>query len=561
MPRTSTLLIGTALFGWFALSPTMGAAEGESRADLMKAHRGGSVRMVSKAALGTLDPQISYSQLYWQLFQSVYDGLVAFKKGASADSTVIVADLAEAMPKVENGGKTYVFQLRRGIRFSNGRELTTDDVLASFQRLYKVSSPTSGSFFQNIVGADACIETPETCTLDGGVVVDKAAYTVTINLTAPDAEFLDKLATPHASVLPADTPLHDTGTDPVPGTGPYMFQLYDPNKTLTWVRNPHFKEWSEEAQPDGFVDDFRLDFGLAEEAQINAVINGQADLMIDAPPTDRLVELGTRYADQVHITPQAAFWYIPLNVNLPPFDNLKARQALAYAVDLRSPVNFFGGRNLATPTCQVLPKGFPGYKPFCFYTKTPGEKWKGPDLARAQQLIEDSGTKGQKVTVVVEDSDLSRNVGQYLQSLLTQLCYDTSLSAMSQNIHYTYIQNTNNKVQISVTQWYQDYPAAANFLNVLLGCGSFRPGSDSSPNISGFCDKALQAKMDQAMTLALTDEAAANELWSEIDREMMEQVPLVPLFNPSHVDFMSKRVGNYMFSSLYQWVYANSWVQ
>lgn len=557
--RSRLIASATALVAiLFSAEPPHAA---EARADLMKIHRGGSVRMVSKAALGTIDPHISYSQLYWQLFQSVYDGLVAFKKGAGDDSTVIVPDLAEAMPTIENNGKTYVFKLREGIRFANGKELTTDDVLASFQRIFKVSSPTSGTFYQGIVGADACLEKPETCSLDGGVVVDKASRTVTINLTAPDAEFLAKLSVPHASIVPAETASKDVGTEPVPGTGPYMFGRYDPNKELTWVRNPHFKEWSLEAQPDGFIDSFRLDFGLTEEAQINAIINGQADLMVDAPPTDRLAELGTRYADQVHITPQAAFWYIPLNVNLPPFNNLKARQALAYAIDLRSPVNFFGGRNLATPTCQVLPKGFPGYKPFCLYTKNPGEKWSAPDMERARQLIEESGTKGQKVSVVVEDSDLSRNIGQYLQSLLAELGYDASVNSVSGNIHYTYIQNTNNKVQVSVTQWYQDYPAAANFLNVLLGCGSFRPGSDSSPNISGFCDKALQAKMDGAMTLALTDPTAANAVWSAIDREMMAQVPLVPLFNPSRVDFMSKRIRNYMFSSLYQWVYANSWVQ
>lgn len=559
MKTSSLMAVAAVVISIFAASGESGA--GESRADLMKAHRGGEVRMVAKAAFGTLDPQISYSQLYWQIYQSIYDGLVAFRKGAGAQSVEIVPDLAEAMPRIENGGKTFIFKLRKGNHFSTGKEVTVDDVLASFQRIYKVSSPTSGTFYNGIVGAEACLAKPETCTLEGGVVIDKAANTVTINLTEPDAEFLAKLAVPHASILPADTPLSDTGVIPVPATGPYMFDKYDPNKELTWIRNPHFKEWSEEAQPDGFIDSFQLDFGATEEAQINSVINGQADLMIDAPPADRLVELGTKYMDQLHITPQAAFWYVALNVNLPPFDNLKARQGLAYAIDLRVPVNFFGGTRLASPTCQVLPKGFPGYKPFCLYTKNPGEKWSAPDKERAQKLIEESGTKGQKVTVVIEDSDLSRKNGQYLQSLLTELGYETSLSAISGNIQYTYIQNTNNRVQLSLTQWYQDYPAAANFLNVLLGCGSFRPGSDSSPNISGFCDKALQAKMDKAMTLALTDEAAADALWSEIDREMMEQAPLVPLFNPSHVDFMSKRINNYMFSSLYQWVYANAWVQ
>ena len=187
----------------------------------------------------------------------------------------------------------------------------------------------------------------------------------------------------------------------------------------------------------------------------------------------------------------------------------------------------------------------------------------GPRQGKA--LVEESGTAGQEVTIVVEDTVLSRNLGLYLQSVLKRPGYDASVKPISSNIHWGYIQNTNNKVQISISQWFADYPAPVNFLNVLLSCASFRPGSarNSSPNISGFCDKALQAKMDRAMALAVTDQAGANKLWAEVDKGMIEQAPLVPLFTPRHVDFMSKRVGNFLYSSAssYQWVWALAWVQ
>lgn len=211
----------------------------QSREELMKLHRGGTVRLVAKSAAGTIDPHINYTPIYWQIFQSIYDGLVAFRKAAGTEGTVLVPDLAEAIPAPQNGGKTYIFKLRSGIKFSNGSELTTDDVVASFQRIFKVSSPTSGTFYKNIVGAEACLAKPEACTLDGGIVADKASSTITINLVEPDAEFLEKLAMPHASILPAGTPAKDVGTDPVPGTGAYAFQGYDPNRQLSWARNPH----------------------------------------------------------------------------------------------------------------------------------------------------------------------------------------------------------------------------------------------------------------------------------------------------------------------------------
>ena len=168
------------------------------------------------------------------------------------------------------------------------------DVVASLQRIFKVSSPTAGGFYSVIVGADKCLAEPKTCTLEGGVIGDEAAGTVTINLTRPDAEIFDKLALPHAVIVPADSPMEDVGSNPLPGTGAYMISAYDPNKGLTMVRNPHFKVWSEQAQPDGYPDVVKYDFGLTEEAEVTAVQNGEADWTFDETPADRLAEIGTK---------------------------------------------------------------------------------------------------------------------------------------------------------------------------------------------------------------------------------------------------------------------------
>ena len=321
-------------------------AHAADRAAQMQAHRGGTMRLVARAAEGTLDPQINYTLKYWQLYQSLYDGLVAFKKAAGTAAFTLVPDLAEAIPPPADDGRTYTFKLRNGIKFADGSDVTVKDVVASFQRIFKVSSPTSGSFYNGIIGADACLKSAADCTLKGGVVGDEKAGTVTFHLTEPDAEFMDKLAVPHASILPASTPAKDVGTDPVPGTGAYMIKSYDPNRRMTLVRNPHFKEWSVDAQPDGFVDQIDYDFGLTDEAEVTAVENGQADWMYDYPPTDRLAEMATRFTKQVHLTPLTAMWYAPMNVNLPPFDKLEVRQAVNYAIDRKAMVNLFGGPNL-----------------------------------------------------------------------------------------------------------------------------------------------------------------------------------------------------------------------
>jgi peptide/nickel transport system substrate-binding protein len=429
------------------------------------------------------------------------------------------------------------------------------------QRIFKVSSPTSGTFYAGIVGAKACLAKAATCTLKGGVSANDAAGTVTINLAAPDPEFKYKLSVPHASILPADAPPKDSGTKPIPGTGAYMFTSYNPNRQLLLVRNPHFKEWSKDAQPDGYPDRITYSFGLTVEAQITAIQNNQADWTLEPPPADRLGELGRKYAKQVHIEPLTAFWYVPMNTNLAPFNNLKARQAVNYAIDRKAAVGIFGGPNLASPSCQVLPPGFPGHKPYCPYTKNPGTKWSAPDLDKARRLVRESGTAGQKVTILSSDDEVNKEMGVYLQSVLNQIGYKASVKPISGNIFFTYVQNTKNKVQINVQQWYQDYPAASDFLYILFGCESFHPGSDSSINIAGFCDKKINARMHKALTIGLNDEAAANDEWAKIDRMVTDAAPMATLFNPKHIDFVSKRVGNFTFSKQFYWLVDQSWVQ
>ena len=523
-------------------------------------HKGGTLKLIANAAGGTLDPQVNYTLQYWQLYQATYDGLLAFQKAGGSAAFNVVPDLASGY-QITNGGKTWVFKLRKGIKFSNGKPVTVNDVVGSFQRIFKVKSPTAGGFYAGIVGATACLKTPATCTLKGGISGNAKANTVTINLTAPDAEFKFKLAVPHASILPASSPPNDAGTKPIPGTGAYYFAAYDPNKELVMKRNPYFHQWSTAAQPNGYPDEITQSFGLTAEAEVTAVQNGQADWMYDFPPADRLNELGTKYASQTHLTPLTAFWYAPMNVNIPPFNNLKARQAVNYAIDRNALIKIFGGPKLATPSCQVLPPGFPGNKPYCPYTKNPGTTWSAPDVAKAKQLVNESGEKGAKVTVISANDEVQKAVGVYLANVLNQIGFKATAKAISGNIAFTYPQNTKNHVQINVQQWYQDYPAASDFLHILFGCESFHPGSDSSINMAGFCNKPIEAQMHKALKLEVTSFPKANVLWSKIDRKVTDQAPMATMFTPKHLDFVSKRVGNFVFSKQFYWLVDQSWVQ
>jgi peptide/nickel transport system substrate-binding protein len=536
-------------------------AAADTPAKLMAEHRGGTLKLLAKAAGGSLDPQVNYTLEYWQLYRATQDGLVTFKAAGGDEAFKIVPDLAVAIPKPTDGGKTWKFQLRKGIKYSNGKPVQPRDVLYTFERIFKVHTPTAGGFYSVIVGADKCLKTPATCDLSKSIVVDAKNWTVTFHLTQPDAEWLDKLAVPHAALLPFGTPNKDLGTGLPPGTGTYTFTKYDPNHELVLERNKYFKQWSAQAQPEGYVDKITYSFGQTVEAQITQIENGTADWTLESPPADRLNEIGTKYASQAHINTQLANWYLPMNVNIPPFNNKLARQAVNYAVDRNAAVRILGGPKLAIPSCQVLPAGFPARVDYCPYTKNPGAKWSAPDLAKAKALVKQSGTAGAKVAVTVANDEVNKAMGVYVQSVLNSIGYKASVKAISGNIHFTYIQNTKNKVQISVTQWYQDYPAPSDFLYVLLGCESFHPGSDTSVNMAGFCNKKINADMKKALKLGISNPDAALKLWTKVDHEMTDEAPLAVLLNPRQINFLSKRVGNFVWSSQYYMMFAQAWVQ
>ena len=517
--------------------------------------KGGTlITRANRAPSGSPDPQVNYTLQEWQFLIITHDGLVAFKRVGGPAGTKLVPDLATALPKPTDNGRTYKFTLRSGIKFSNGKTLTGQDVKATFERLFKIgNSPNAGSWYNAIEGGDACVKTPKTCDLSQGIVVN--GNTVTFRLAKDDPEFLFQLAMPFAFILPADTPTKNVNIPP-PGTGPYKWVQYAPNKQMKVVRNPYFKVWSKDAQPEGLPEAIVQKFGLSVEAEVTQVENNQADWIANADslPSDRLNELSTKYASQVHINPLSATWYFAFNTRIPPFNNLQARQAVNYATDRNALVKIYGGPKLATPTCQVLPPNFPGYKPYCPYTTNPGSgKWTGPDMAKAKQLVQSSGTAGAVVKVNSDTTPVDKAFGEYFIGLLNKLGYKAKPQFLSNDIQYPYIQNSKNRVEFAFSDWFADYPAASDFLDILLGCDSFHPNSNSSPNIAEFCDKTIQAKMEKASATGVRNLQAANALWAGVDHDMTDQAPWVAMFNPKLIDFVSKRVKGFTWSP--QWYF------
>src|SRR3954451_8996364 len=136
----------------------------------------------------------------------INDGLVTYQRGGGPNGIRVVPDLATSLPVVSDAGRTYTFQVRAGIHYSNGTLVRPADFRRAIERALHSQSPGPGFYFDQIVGAAACATTPKRCDLRKGIVTDPSAGTVTSPLTRPAPDFLDKLALPAADAVPAATP-------------------------------------------------------------------------------------------------------------------------------------------------------------------------------------------------------------------------------------------------------------------------------------------------------------------------------------------------------------------
>jgi YVTN family beta-propeller protein len=518
-------------------------------------HRGGTLRMRMNAPPGeklidSIDTARAYLPTSLPILRMTGDGLVAFRQASGLAGTQLVPDLAVSLPPPIDGGRTYAFRLRKGIRYSNGRRVKASDFRATFERDFRIGTPTT--YYDGIVGAPRCRRIPKRCNLSRGIVADDAARSVTFHLREPDPEFLYKLALGFAYVVPAGTPPHEVGTRPLPATGPYRIANYRPKQGLKLVRNRYFHEWSQAAQPDGYPDEILLRSGGTIDQAIRDVIRGKADLLFLSGQLSQgqRAELETRYASQVHTNPLTATHSLFLNTRVAPFNRLDVRRALNYGADRAAALQAYGGPNAAQPTCQILPPGFPGYRPYCPYSagSSARGRWTRPNLTKARALVARSGTRGMRVTVW--GSTETRGYTQFAVKLLRSLGYRVSTKVFDAFPTYQHaIEDSGNKAQIGFTGWGADYPAASTFFGPLFSCESFVPESPQNLSDSEFCDADVDGLIEQASREQATNPAAARVLWERVDREIVDQAPYVPLHNPKVFDVLSKRVGNYQYSA------------
>ena len=525
-------------------------------------HRGGTLTVVGGLP-PVADPTMAYDDVSTPLLATVYDSLTALRRSGGTPGLTLVPDLAVRLPRPADGGTTYTFTLRPGIRYSTGVAVRASDIRRGIQRqLINGHTAAIPSYYDGILGASACRKHPRSCDLYAGIVTNDATGTITFHLTQADPDFLYKLALPIVAPAPPRAPDGVISRAPfLPGTGPYMISRVRPNESVTLVRNPYFRQWSYAAQPAGYPSVIRYERMASSGSQISAVIAGQADLVIDLFSGDAQ-PVAVRYPARVYYGLKMNTEYASLNTRQPPFTNIKARQAVNYAIDRARVIQLYHqAPGQATATCQMLPPDFPGHYGYCPYTSGAGDTaWQGPDMAKALRLVRESGTANMPVTVWSFNDAPGRAVGSYLVGLLDELGYRASLHAVSDDTFWSDLEDPRLKIQVSIgAGWSADFPSPSTFFGPLLSCQS--AAEPATNNWAGFCDPYVDTLASQAQAAQLTDPAAARRLWAQADRIVTDQAPYVPILNVSNAGFISSRAGDYQASPVYGPLLDQMWVQ
>src|SRR2546430_4294361 len=233
-----------------------------------------------------LDPQQAYTGQSWWAMWNVYETLLTYKHVDGAAGYKLVPGLAQSMPTVSRNGKVYKFTLRKGLKYSDGSSLKASDFEWAIKRGFLAQGQGVG-FYTDIAGAEAYSKNPTPGGDISGIVTNNAKRTITIKLAKARGDFLTIVALIFAAPVPASTgPGIQNGS--IPGTGPYKFTNYDPNRSFTMARNTFFKPTKYIPRGNPNTVDVQL-IGDADAAT-QRVINGQADYSNGAIPPDRIAD-------------------------------------------------------------------------------------------------------------------------------------------------------------------------------------------------------------------------------------------------------------------------------
>ncbi|MGN6201996.1 MAG: ABC transporter substrate-binding protein [Solirubrobacterales bacterium] len=505
------------------------AACGSSNSANTTGSEGGTLKATFGSFPDSLDPGLAYTGEGSTAVYNVYIPLLTYAHASGGAGSKVIPGLAEALPKISDGGRTYTLTLRKGLKYSDGKPVKASDFAASIERMFKLNSPGS-PFYTDIVGAEAFAKTKQGGI--SGIETDDASGRIVIHLAKPRGTFSNELALPFAAPVPAGTPAEDLTAHPPPATGPYEIDSAQPGRGWDYRRNPQWAKNNAKLLPEipsGHVDRIEVDVVRNPTTQVNDLESGRYDWMGNPPPADRYAEVKSRYeGSQFKVEPTISTYFFWMNTRQAPFDDVKVRQAVNYAVDTRALERIYAGQ--ITGTHQILPPGMPGYKRFDLYPHS---------LDKAKELVAAAKPSDRAITIWTDNESPNNEAGEYLEGVLKELGFDTTLKLINSDNYFGVIGNESTpNLDIGFANWFEDYPHPNDFFEPLLSGESIVPVG--ATNLARIDDPQLNAEIERLGEGSLTP--AVEGEYAELDKRFMEQAPWVPYGTSTLPTFVSSEI-------------------
>jgi peptide/nickel transport system substrate-binding protein len=574
---------------------------------------GGTLRVISNAGPGSLDPVPTYNYAGYELERGYARQLVTYPTtspatatgAAWARATALVPDVARQVPTVANGGVTghglvYTYQLRQGVTWNTSppRQVTAADFIREFQSFCNPGQfPVGNSayFTSTIAGfAGYCAAESRHFSAKGGPAVTAASVTawqnahqisglsapgpltLRVTLTQPAGDFNNIMALPFVSARPAEYDAYLPGSaglnQHILSDGPYQVAAYTPGKQIVLTRNPDWRQATDPVRHQ-YVSKVVVTLGTSSDQTVLADLQASsqdlflADLGI---PSESIAALRAAADPRLRIWPSSNLNpYLILNLRSPndggAMGKLAVRQAIEYGVDKAAIVKVNGGPAVAKITSSAIPPGSAGYQPYTRYA-TPGGQG---SAARCKALLAQGGyPRGLTLGYLYPNDSTDTTIFQSIQGSLGR-CGITlkGMPEPSGGAYFTDLGNTPQTAKpgtwdMASGSWFPDWFGnnGRTLIQPLFGS----PCTLGTVNAGCYHSTTVDALIGQALKTSSATAAAA--LWRQAGTDAMNDAAIVPLISGQITQYASSRVqsataGTANFSTLIQgWDFTNLWL-
>jgi peptide/nickel transport system substrate-binding protein len=419
--------------------------------------------------------------------------------------------------------------LRKGLRYSDGRPVRASDFPATIERVFRIDSP-GAPFYSIIVGAERFARTKSGGI--SGIEADDATGRIVIHLTEPRGSFANSLAMMFSALLPAGTPAEDQTASPPPATGPYEIVDTKPGRSWSYRRNPEWATHNGRLIPEipaGHVDAIEVRLVRNNTTRVHEVESGQVDWTQSSPPPDLYASVKDRYeGSQFRVEPTVSIYFFWMNMEQPPFDDIRVRRAVNYAIDPAALERIYAGALVAAH--GILPAGMPGHSDFNLYPH---------DMAKAKRLIAAADPSDRTVTIWANDESPNNEAAQYYQGVLSELGFDAKLKEVNASNFLTVVGNeTTPELDTGWYDWFADYLHPNGFMQPLLAGESIEATNNN--NLSRTDVPRLNRKIARLAREPLGPRQEAE--YAQLDREFMKLAPWAPYGSITTSTFVSSAI-------------------